>query len=427
MNPESFNPISLLGSSAGSEVRRTGTLRTDPYFINGILYVDVLTTNAKGQPLIVKEVKLQEQRRGIIAPIQAGTKVEIRFATQDAYQREDGTLCIASTAELSPQTSNQAIPANLLTKIDGKSLLKGANNVCLGMKQAFKDLKDRAAKLHEKDSLIVFQHPVGDRSSGVAISNAKDGVLSIFDRTGKNKTNIHDGGMDINVKDLDTKDSTRTRSHALFGGLPSQETFVADFVPKSNIFTPTPTHIPHITKIVTIIGMARAVITVGKIASEGLKEIRRLKAELDAVPDYPERSYYSDKDRVKKLNQTKRMSALTPLLQEQGIISERSASDLNQLIKFEQSELNKRGSTKEPRNRAFERIAQESGKRAKDMIDSYTKEGGKGERELDNLNFLGSINPAKMAPQNPSRSRPPFRGTGTETVIEGPTPGDRNS
>jgi len=396
-------PFTNLGSDNSSNSKRGHLVKT-PYEENGQMYVNVRLIAERGKITIVNRVKLKEQNRGIIAPLSEGDPVTVTFPTPEALAKKEADSAVASRSDDHTLKENQALPASFARKMDSNSLIRGDNNVCLGYKQAQQNLAKMRASLQQKDSLVSIRTPKGGKSSsGLALSN--DGQLAIFDKSGQNKQEMTAQGITQKAREIDSADSKRSRSNAAYGGLPAQETMMADMVPKSNVFMPTPTHIPHVTRIVMMIGLARAIIGVGKIAKEGLEAVKRLKDQVKQSEDKEEaerrekinqlldpsvpagekaelvqevmgeRTFNSDKERVNQLKKIERWKAMIPVLQNSGQISADDVLILEGMITHEQKELKQRGSTKTKRSQAFDQIASNAGRKAKEMIQRHHETG----------------------------------------------------
>lgn len=386
------------------EVKKKGVLVGSPRSVGGNLYVDVRTVTSNGQNVIIRSVRLQDNSQSMIAPLRAGDRVTMTFDSPDSFANRDSTRALASRATADSPNENQAIPASLISKIDQNALLRGNNNVCLGMKKAMNDLNKMRQNLAQKDSLVMIQHPRGGKSSsGLALS--QDGELVIYDGSGKNKTEMKKDGMTFKGKEFDTTDSSRARSFSMYGGLPGQASTLTDYIPKGNVFTPHVTHIPHVTKIVLMIGLARAMIAVGKIAKEGLQEMRQLRNTLKQAEEAEkaqrllslqqvldqslspgeraaalssvlgEKTFKNDKERLAALKNIERMKALIPVIAGDGQISPQDEELLKAMISHEQKELKKAGSTKSARSKAFDQIAGQAGERAKGIVQKHVEQG----------------------------------------------------
>jgi len=434
----------LPGSQVGQQsapISKRGTLAGSPYRVNDVLFADIQIQSSKGTPEIIKGVQLEDQNTGIVTPLSSGRQMEAVWPNADAFQRGDNSGLRIKAGPSTPSFQNLAVPANLLGKVDKNALLKGLNGVCLAMNDEKRKLEELSKSLTQREGMVIIQQPFTTKSSGMAIDQSQTGSITQFDKAG-NVVAIERGQLQTQVNSVNTRGADRGRNHPTFGGLPAQETFVADAVPKSNVFTPIPTHIPWVTEIVYLFGIVRMLFAVTKITKQGLKDLRDLQRAINSVGEKEkveaitklvngqeltdqdlqtligEQAQYTDKDRLNKLKKTERIKALLPVLQDVGVINGTEAGNLQRLVSVEEAELKKKGASLTARNKAFDQIATEAGMKAKAAVENYTKQG----TPLDYSRIRGSladgskntmIKPgnAPLQPPLDLRNRPPILGT----------------
>lgn len=402
-------PASNLGNSS-NEIRKRGSLAANPYRINGVLYADVLIQTERGTPQIVKGVQIEDQNTGIVVPLSTGKSMDLVWPDTMSYTRFDPAVARALPSTETPLYENQAIPASILSKLDKNAFLKAENGVCLQMNEAARNLQELARKIHERDGMVVIQAPGVPKSGGIVIDNDQQGSITQFDHSG-NKVAIQRGQFQQDVNAVNSKGSDRGRNHPQFGGLPAQETFVADYVTKSNIMMPTPTHIPWVSEIVFLFGMIRMLLAVGKIAKKGLRDLKDINRAIDTIGEKErlealshlisgqeltdgdlkfllgERAHYTDRSKLNLLKNTERIKALLPVLQDTGVLKGTEVENLSRLVNIEQSELRNSSSANSQRNAAFDKIANDANRRAKQAVQDYSKQG----TSLDYSRIRGSL------------------------------------
>jgi hypothetical protein len=365
-----------MNNDINSVVKR-GKLLNDPIEINGKLYGDATTTTSRGTPLIVSSVLITTSSRGTIAPIKMGDLVDITFENQRAWETGNPTHMVP--ASIAAPTTNQAIPANVVNRIDPSDLLKGDNNICLGLKKDMLDLKKMKTYIPSNKQLYVLQHPRNVDSGGIAIvDDAKSGVVQ-FDKHG-NTTEVTQEGYIIKVRAIDTKDSERSRNMGPFGGMTGQETFIADYVPKSNILMPVPTHVPFLAKLMFTIGMVRALANAGRLAGNGLKELRKMRGQLAQVrraSEANEITYKTDRERINKAEELNRIKTAVAIMQKHGKISPEEANTIKSYIDHQAAELHERGSTKKSRNDEFKKIVERAISQVPEIKEMHQNPGKK--------------------------------------------------
>jgi len=379
-------PFSNIGKT-GEHTGKTGRLIGSPYEVGGVLYVDVRTTTAQGESINLTRVKVQQSKNGIIEPLPANKQVTIYIPSEEALvKQETSSMYIYPSADI-PNYQNQALPASVINKIDPNSLKKSNNGVCISLRQAQNELELRKRQLYQRDGLVMIQHPNSISSPGIVIDPSGKGSMTQYNKNG-DKQEFSDQGLQVNAKSFDTTTSTLNRSNLAYGGLPGTEfTQVRDLIPTSNIFTPTLSHIPAISKIMFLIGTVRMIINVAKIAKEGLQEVRRLQNEIRNLPEAPEEKTLKDSTELSKLKQKQKLMALAEALELAGDNNRASEirSQLDAINKAEAQEAQLRQQKRDNRQKAFDSIVSDAAGSVQGIKDKYLKEGGSGDRDLDQI------------------------------------------
>lgn len=379
-------PFSNLGKT-GEHAGKTGRLIGGPYEVGGILYVDVRTTSAQGESITLNRVKVQQNKSGMIEPLTANKAVNIYIPSEEALLKQDTSAMYISPSVDAPNYQNQAIPASVINKIDPESLKKSNNGVCLSMRQAQNELELRKRQLYQRDGLVMIQHPNSIASPGIVIDPNGKGSMTQFNKNG-DKQEFSDQGLQVNAKSFDTTTSTLNRSNLAYGGLPGSEfTQVRDLIPTSNIFTPTLSHIPALSKIMFLIGTVRMIINVAKIAKEGLQELRRLQNEIRNLPEAPEEKTLKDSKEIGKIKQKQKLIALAEYLEKSGDTDRANEikSQLDAINKAEAQERELKQKKRDNRQKAFDSIVADSANSIQGIKDKYLKEGGAGDTEMDQI------------------------------------------
>ncbi len=379
-------PFSNIGKT-GEHTGKTGKLIGSPYEVNGILYADVITSTATGEKITLSKVKIQQQKNGIIEPLYANKSVNIYIPSEDTLIKQEVSSMYIYSAVEAPNFENQAIPASVINKIDPDSLKKSNNGVCVSLREAQNELELRKRQLYQRDGLVMVQHPNSISSPGIVIDPNGKGSMTQFNKNG-DKSEFNEQGYQINAKSVDTTTSTLNRSNLAYMGLPGTKyTQVRDFIPTSNIFTPTLSHIPAVTKIMFMIGTVRMIINVAKIAKEGLQELRRLQNEIRNLPEAPEEVTKKDSTEISKLKQKQKLMALAEALELSGDTNRSTEirSQLEAIEKVEAQEAKYKQQKIDNRQKAFDSIVADSANSIQGIKDKYLKEGGAGDEELDKL------------------------------------------
>lgn len=441
------------------EIRIRGRIVDKPTDIDGKKYVSVKLADATNRQIIVTGIRLEDSILGIINPIGQGRLVDVSFPSRADFIKLNGGNAKAALSTDVPNTENQAVPANLLGKIDQNSLSKGNNNVCLTMRSKAADIALLKRKLSEREQLSFIQHPYSKNSPGLVIDKSNDGSITQFDTNG-NIVKVGQNGLVQDVSMVNSESAVRGKRSLLLGGMAGIKTdTITEMVPGSNIFTPVPTIIPDITLIVYGMGIIRMIMAVSKLAKEGLQELRQMEkklkeedakeklkenfkitaflleqqeeerfnnalktnpnskredfrtAELKAIKEKLNMAETekisiedvgkfgfkpnSDESNVSRAQKLQILKTLNKMLEQDQTVDPAMLKTIDSFIQTEKKERENVQKEKGARSRAFDKIVNDSSVKFKNTATNYSTEGTKEEESLDKFSFLQETNSNK--------------------------------
>lgn len=296
--------------------RHTGSMGSGGQILGGDIVVDLIIRDPyTGQTARFDSVKVTTGIGSLVTGIPADGICDVQCPSYDAFKRRDATGMIATPVKSNQVVQNQSLPQAVKVKDTIDNFSDSPGTVCKAYNENIEAAQRHLGLTHTRDDIQILQGKENGRSPGVVV-NQRQGHVSLFGIDGKQNINVSQGsGVEMKTSSINTGSASQESTTMQYGGMPQMNNPVNTVIPQGTVVSPQPQTVPHVLKILTMVGTIVDMIDLVNACKDAVAVIRNTQGNereeaLDSIrsdaegPGSFEKAYYGDKKKAEKAKDT---------------------------------------------------------------------------------------------------------------------------